>query len=79
MEYLTYFMLNVINPIKIKYFINLIRLNKPIGFMLLMWPCWFALAEIVQKNFQLIDHYSDINQDIFFKFSAFVHHIYVLN
>ena len=50
-------MLNVINPIKIKYFINLIRLNKPIGFMLLMWPCWFALAEIVQKKFQLINWY----------------------
>ena len=57
MEYLTFFMLNVINPIKIKYFINLIRLNKPIGFMLLMWPCWFALAEIVQKKFQLINWY----------------------
>ena len=50
-------MLNVINPIKIKYYINLIRLNKPIGFMLLMWPCWFALAEIVQSKFQLINWY----------------------
>ena len=37
-------MLNVINPIKIKYFINLIRLNKPIGFMLLFWPCIWGLT-----------------------------------
>tara|TARA_Y100001970_G_scaffold90531_1_gene114175 strand:+ start:2919 stop:3782 length:864 start_codon:yes stop_codon:yes gene_type:complete len=50
-------MYNVINPIKIKYFVNLIRLNKPIGFLLLMWPCWFALAELEQKNFLLIQWY----------------------
>ena len=31
-------------PIKIKCLLDLIRINKPIGFLLLMWPCWFALA-----------------------------------
>ena len=33
----------------------------------------------VITNFQWIGHYSDINQDIFLKFSAFVYHISVLN
>ena len=31
-------------PNKIKSFLDLIRFDKPIGFLLLMWPCWFALA-----------------------------------
>ena len=39
-------MLDKIVPKKIKHLIDLIRLNKPIGFLLLMWPCWFALATI---------------------------------
>ena len=43
-------MLDKIIPNKINYLFNLIRLNKPIGFMLLMWPCWFALAIIPQQN-----------------------------
>ena len=25
-------------------YLNLIRFNKPIGFLLLMWPCWFGLS-----------------------------------
>ena len=25
-------------------YLNLIRFNKPIGFLLLMWPCWFSLS-----------------------------------
>ena len=29
---------------KIKSLLDLIRFDKPIGFALLMWPCWFALA-----------------------------------
>ena len=29
---------------KIFDYCELIRLNKPIGFLLLMWPCWFGLA-----------------------------------
>ena len=33
----------------------------------------------VTTNFQLIGHYSDINQDIFLKFWAFVHHMSTLN
>ena len=28
----------------LKIFINLTRLNKPIGFMLLFWPCAWGLA-----------------------------------
>ena len=31
-------------PEKINNYFELIRLNKPIGFMLLLWPCWFSLA-----------------------------------
>ena len=37
-------MLDKFIPIKIIYFLDLIRFNKPIGFLLLMWPCWFGLA-----------------------------------
>lgn len=39
-------MLDKIIPIKLIYFLDLIRFSKPIGFMLLMWPCWFALTLI---------------------------------
>ena len=31
-------------PKKINNYLKLIRINKPIGFMLLLWPCWFSLA-----------------------------------
>ena len=37
-------MLDKIIPLKLKYLLDLIRFNKPIGFMLLMWPCFFALT-----------------------------------
>ena len=33
-----------------KIFINLTRLNKPIGFMLLFWPCSWGLAFAYYKN-----------------------------
>ena len=33
-------------PSKIKSLLVLIRFNKPIGFTLLVWPCWFALASL---------------------------------
>ncbi len=29
---------------KFTIYLELIRLNKPIGFFLLMWPCWFGLS-----------------------------------
>ena len=29
---------------KFKDYLNLIRFDKPIGFLLLMWPCWFGLS-----------------------------------
>ena len=34
----------------IKIFINLTRLNKPIGFMLLFWPCSWGLAYGFKEN-----------------------------
>ena len=37
-------MLDKFLPKKIFNFLHLIRFEKPIGFFLLMWPCWFALA-----------------------------------
>lgn len=42
-----------------KIFVELTRLNKPIGFMLLFWPCsWgLALAYSVNKNLDLLIHY----------------------
>ena len=43
----------------IKIFIELTRLNKPIGFMLLFWPCsWgLAYAYYVNQNFNLFLYY----------------------
>jgi 4-hydroxybenzoate polyprenyltransferase len=43
----------------LKIFIELTRLNKPIGFMLLFWPCaWgLALANSINKNPILFYHY----------------------
>jgi len=42
-----------------KIFIELTRLNKPIGFMLLFWPCgWgLALANSLNKNFEIFFYY----------------------
>ena len=43
----------------LKIFIDLTRLNKPIGFMLLFWPCsWgLAYAHSLNKNFTLFFYY----------------------
>ena len=43
----------------LKIFIELTRLNKPIGFLLLFWPCaWgLAYANSFQKNTDLFTHY----------------------
>ena len=38
---------------KFKDYLNLIRFNKPIGFLLLMWPCWFGLS-ILDLNLSLL-------------------------
>ena len=51
---------------KFKYLFDLIRLNKPIGFLLLLWPCWFALANLQQNNLELIKWY------VYFFFGAFL-------
>ena len=34
----------------LKIFIDLTRLNKPIGFMLLFWPCSWGLAYAYTNN-----------------------------
>ena len=43
----------------LKIFIELTRLNKPIGFMLLFWPCSWGLAYAysINKDFNLFIHY----------------------
>ena len=46
-------MLDKIVPIKIYYLLELIRFYKPIGFMLLMWPCFFALT-LIPMNFTVL-------------------------
>ena len=51
-------MLDKILPKKIKHLIDLIRLDKPIGFLLLMWPCWFALANLPQDDAELTYWYA---------------------
>jgi len=59
-------MLDKIIPKKIIHIFDLIRLDKPIGFMLLLWPCWFALAHIQQNKFEQIVWY------IYLFFGAFL-------
>ena len=59
-------MFDKIITVKIKYLFDLIRLDKPIGFLLLLWPCWFALANLQQNNLELIKWY------IYFFFGAFL-------
>ena len=44
-------------PEKIHYYFELIRLNKPIGFMLLLWPCWFSLAYLEFSEQYLLSYY----------------------
>ena len=46
-------MLDKIIPKKLKLLFELIRFNKPIGFMLLMWPCWFSLALVEENIYQV--------------------------
>ena len=59
-------MLDIIVPKKITYFLDLIRLDKPVGFMLLLWPCWFALAYVPLNQIELIHWY------IYFMIGAFL-------
>ena len=47
------FWLYNILPKKIVYCLELIRFEKPIGFLLLMWPCWFTLALFSNNNIKL--------------------------
>ena len=53
--------------------------------LLPMDPLWTLLVKVSKggplatTNFQLFGHYSKKNQDIILKFSAFVHHMSVLN
>ena len=44
---------------KIKIFIELTRLNKPIGFMLLFWPCLWGLT---------LAYYFNLETNLYFKF-----------
>tara|TARA_B100000686_G_C16776048_1_gene968543 strand:+ start:77 stop:946 length:870 start_codon:yes stop_codon:yes gene_type:complete len=50
-------MLDKIIPVKILHFLELIRLKNPIGFMLLMWPCWFGLAILPNNQISLFKWY----------------------
>ena len=50
-------MLDKIVPKKIINLLDLIRFNKPIGFFLLMWPCWFSMALIPQNQLFLFKWY----------------------
>ncbi len=59
-------MLQNIFPKKFNFFLELIRFNKPIGFMLLMWPCLFSLALIEENQHQLFNYY------IFFIIGSFL-------
>ena len=49
-------------PKKINNYLELIRLNKPIGFMLLLWPCWFSLAYIDLPENKLIKIPENVDQ-----------------
>ncbi len=42
---------------KVFDYFELIRLNKPIGFLLLMWPCWFGLALLKIETYKLLFWY----------------------
>ena len=50
---------------QLKIFIDLTRLNKPIGFMLLFWPCSWGLA--FAYNFNL-----DTNKFLYFLLLLFL-------
>lgn len=59
-------MLDILVSKKITYFLDLIRFDKPVGFMLLLWPCWFALAYVPLNQIELIHWY------IYFMIGAFL-------
>jgi 4-hydroxybenzoate polyprenyltransferase len=59
-------MLDKIIPIKLNYFFELIRFSRPIGFLLLMWPCWLALALLPLDSQNIIKWY------LFFFIGAFL-------
>ena len=40
-----------------KIFIELTRLNKPIGFMLLFWPCLWGLTTVYDFNLGLLNYF----------------------
>ena len=42
---------------KVFDYFELIRLNQPIGFLLLMWPCWFGLALLKIETSKLLFWY----------------------
>ncbi len=42
---------------KFKSLLDLIRFNKPIGFALLVWPCWFALSILENSILELLNWY----------------------
>ena len=49
----------------LKIFIELTRLNKPIGYMLLFWPCAWGLAYALSKN-------QDLNLFFYYLFLFFL-------
>ena len=42
---------------KFKSLLDLIRFNKPIGFALLVWPCWLALSILENSMLELLNWY----------------------
>ncbi len=42
---------------KVFDYFELIRINQPIGFLLLMWPCWFGLALLKTETSKLLFWY----------------------
>ena len=56
--FIIYIMLNIFLSKKVKYLLELIRFNNPIGFGLLMWPCCFALASLSINQLDLINWYA---------------------
>ena len=55
------------------------KLSQPMDPLWTLWPKVSKGGPFVATIFQLISHYSNMNQDIFLKFSAFVHHMSPLN
>ena len=50
-------MLDTLLPKKIKSLLDLIRFSKPIGFLLLLWPCYFAMANLDRTLTDLVYWY----------------------